>query len=67
MDEVKSGWKTSEFWVSMIMTLAQFLLQANLASETPIVDRVLIGVIAALTALGYVASRTFVKVKAKPK
>ncbi len=58
---MKPGYKTTEFWLSLIATALSFLLAADILPTTgPIANA--IGMLAmALTAMGYTVSRAVVK------
>jgi hypothetical protein len=57
----KPGWKTSEFWLSLLTILIGALLASDaLPSESPFVKG--LGIVAGvLSALGYQVNRAFVK------
>ncbi len=65
MNETKTGYKTTEFWLSLLATLLGFLLASGVMDSVPEeswIARVVGGAVAALAALGYAASRAKVKV-----
>ena len=60
----KPGYKTTEFWLSLLATLLGFLLASGLldaVSADSWIARIVGGLVAALAALGYTASRAKVK------
>jgi len=62
--ETKPGYKTTEFWLSTVATVIGFLLASGLLEGQEAdswVMKVVGGVVAVLTALGYNASRAKVK------
>ena len=63
MNAVKSGWKTTEFWMTLVVVVVAYLLSTDLGSaETyPVLAKVLGLAAAVLAALGYQVSRTAVK------
>ena len=67
MSETKTGYKTTEFWLSLLATLLGFLLASGVMDSVPEeswIARVVGGAVAALAALGYAASRAKVKTPA---
>jgi hypothetical protein len=64
VNETKPGYKTTEFWLSLLATLVGFLMASGLLDSQPAdgwIARVVGGIVAALAALGYSASRAKVK------
>jgi hypothetical protein len=64
---MKPGYKTTEFWLSLLATLVGFLMVSGLLDSQPAdgwIARVVGGIVAALAALGYSASRAKVKTEA---
>jgi hypothetical protein len=64
MNETKPGYKTTEFWLSLLATLLGFLLASGAMDTVPQdswIARVVGGVVAVLATLGYSASRAKVK------
>jgi hypothetical protein len=59
MDELKAGYKTTEFWLTLAAVLAA-ILQNMLELNSP-GERVAAAVVAGLAAIGYTASRTVFK------
>ena len=63
----KPGYKTTEFWVSLLATLLGFLLASGVmdaAGEESWIAKLIGGVVAVLATLGYSASRAKVKSEA---
>lgn len=64
MNETKPGYKTTEFWLSLLATLLGFLLASGVmdsVGEESWVARLVGGLVAVLASLGYSASRAKVK------
>jgi len=64
---MKPGYKTTEFWLSLLATLLGFVMASGLLDSAPQdswVARVVGGIVAALASLGYSASRAKVKTEA---
>jgi len=63
MNAVKSGWKTTEFWMTLAVVVVAYLLSTDLGSAEayPVLAKILGMAAAVLAALGYQASRTSVK------
>ena len=64
MDSTKPGYKTTEFWLSLLATLLGFLLASGVMDTVPEqswIARLVGGAVAALASLGYSASRAKVK------
>ena len=61
--EVKSGWKTTEFWVSVCVAGASLAWGAGLVDPegSQNADKVFGFIVSALTALGYTVSRGLAK------
>ena len=66
-NEVKPGWKTTEFWLTVVVALGSLLWGADVLNPegTTGIDRVFGFVAAALGALGYTVSRGLAKSGAK--
>lgn len=64
---MKPGYRSTEFWVSLVAVLVGALLSSGLLDAIPgTVDDQIVGIIATiLSALGYTVSRSFVKGKAE--
>ena len=62
-NNVKPGWKTTEFWVTVIVALASLAWGAGLVEPAgdSTVDKTFGFVCSALAALGYTVSRGLVK------
>lgn len=58
---VKPGYKTSEFWLSLVSVLAGAIAASGAFPDESGVMRVVGLITAALGAMGYSASRTFAK------
>ena len=64
MNETKAGYKTTEFWLSLLATLLGFLLASGAMDAAPAdswIAKLVGGVVAVLATLGYSASRAKVK------
>ena len=67
MNETKPGYKTTEFWLSLLATLLGFLLASGAMDAVPEeswIAKLIGGVVAVLATLGYSASRAKVKSEA---
>ena len=67
---VKPGYKTTEFWLSLLATLLGFVLASgamDTVSSDSWVAKIVGGAVAALAALGYTAGRAKVKAAAAPE
>lgn len=63
-EEVKSGYKTTEFWLSFVAMLIGFLMASGFVADGSGTERAVAAVAAALAAAGYSVSRG--KAKAGP-
>ena len=64
MNDTKPGYKTTEFWLSLLATLLGFLLASGVMDAVPAeswIAKLIGGVVAVLATLGYSASRAKVK------
>ena len=64
MNETKAGYKTTEFWMSLLATLLGFLLASGAMDAVPgdsWIAKLVGGAVAALASMGYSASRAKVK------
>jgi hypothetical protein len=59
--EVKPGWKTTEFWLSAIVTLAGLVVASGAFSDTSSVAKAVSLIVSGLATLGYTTSRTTAK------
>jgi len=67
VNETKAGYKTTEFWMSLLATLLGFLLASGVMDAVPEeswIAKLVGGVVAVLATLGYSASRANVKSEA---
>lgn len=65
----KPGYKTTEFWLSSLAIIVGLLMSSGILSgvaEDSITMKIIGGVVAGLTALGYQSSRTKAKVDGTP-
>ena len=62
MSQSKPGWKTTEFWLSLISVICGALVAGDVVTESSTIGTAVGAVISVLGALGYTASRTAVKV-----
>ena len=63
-DEVKPGYKTTEFWLSLLAILLGFVLSSGVMDATPEdswITKLIGGAVAVLSTMGYVASRAKTK------
>lgn len=58
---MKSGYKTTEFWVAAVAALATALINAEVFAPGSTAAKVVSAVVATITSLGYMKSRTEVK------
>lgn len=61
MDEVKPGWKTSEFWLSIAALLVGALFASGVFPAESGGEKILGLAATVLTTLGYTVSRSLVK------
>jgi hypothetical protein len=64
VNETKAGYKTTEFWMSLLATLLGFLLASGPMDAVPgdsWIAKLVGGAVAALASMGYSASRAKVK------
>ena len=59
--EIKPGYKTSEFWLSAGATVVGLVIASGALPETGVWGKVIALLAAALTALGYTVSRGMAK------
>jgi len=57
----KPGWQTTEFWLTLLVHLLTFLVQANIFPETHWAVKVATLALSGLAQLGYTSSRATVK------
>ena len=65
--DTKPGYKTTEFWLSLLATLLGFLLASGVMDVVPEeswIAKLIGGLVAVLATLGYSASRAKVKAEA---
>jgi hypothetical protein len=58
---LKPGWKTTEFWLTLIATMSGVLLASGLFPEGGVAQEVLAVIVAGLANLGYAISRGLAK------
>jgi hypothetical protein len=58
---MKPGFKSTEFWLSVVAAIAGLLMASGVLIEGSIVTQIVGGVIAILSGLGYTYSRTTIK------
>ena len=56
------GYRTTEFWLSLIAVICGALVAGDVVTETSTIGKAVGAIISVLGALGYTASRTAVKV-----
>jgi len=63
-EQPKPGYKTTEFWLTLLAQLLAMVVASGLLgiTETEADDKVVAGIISILSFLGYTASRTVTKV-----
>ena len=59
--EVKPGYKTTEFWLTVLADLVGLALMSGLIADTGTVGRIVGGAVAVLATLGYSAARAKTK------
>jgi hypothetical protein len=59
--EAKPGYKTTEFWLSVLACLLGLLMASGAIGDATMAAQIIGGVLALLSQLGYTASRTKVK------
>ena len=59
----RPGYKTTEFWLTALFTLATMVVASGALAETHVAVKIAAFIAGALTSLGYGASRGFVKAK----
>ena len=65
---MNSGWKSSEFWLSLAATAIGFIYASGVLDDaTPAIAKAAALIAAGLGAAGYTVSRTIVKVSADKK
>lgn len=57
----KPGWKTSEFWLTIVMIVLTALLSSGVFEDVPTVAKIVSAIVATLAALGYTANRAVLK------
>ena len=62
----KPGYKTTEFWLSLIATILGFVMASGLVIEGSQVAQYIGGAMAILAQLGYTGARTVQKINEKP-
>ena len=60
-NEVKAGWRCSEFWLALIAELVGALAVSGIFAVDSTTAKIVGGVIMVLAALGYTVSRTRLK------
>jgi hypothetical protein len=60
-DTTKPGYKTTEFYLSLLATLVGFLIASGAVSDAGAVGKIIAFAASILTALGYTVARTFAK------
>ena len=60
-DPKRPGWRTTEFWLSLLAVIVAYLLTTDLGEGDDWVAKGLAIVATVLASLGYTASRTLVK------
>ena len=58
---LKSGYRSTEFWLSTLSTLLGVLLASGIVPDGGMVAQIIGGTLTVLSQLGYVSSRTAVK------
>lgn len=59
MSRIKSGWKTTEFWLTSLAAVAALIM--NSLPETDPVAKIATAIVAGLAAVGYTAGRAVAK------
>lgn len=60
----KPGWKTSEFWITLVVIIAAAVVASGAVGEESGLGKVLVGVLALAQSLGYTMGRVFTKTSA---
>lgn len=65
MDDAKPGWQTTEFWLTLIVTLVSWVVASGIVdkTETDLDNKVLAILVSVLTVLGYNVSRGLAKMR----
>ena len=58
---MKPGYKTSEFWLSLLVVLLGSLMASGIVADGGMVAKIVGGILSALAALGYTSGRSSVK------
>jgi len=61
---VKPGYKTTEFWLTVVADIVGLVLMSGAVEETGTISRIVGGAVAVLATLGYSAARS--KTKSNP-
>lgn len=61
MADTKPGYKTTEFWLSLLATVVGFLMASGAISDVGALGKVVAFAASILTALGYTVARTYAK------
>jgi hypothetical protein len=61
VDDIKPGFQTTEFWLTLLATVISAVMATNVIPDSSVVGRVLVIVAAILATLGYTVSRSIVK------
>lgn len=64
---VKPGYKTTEFWFSLVVMIVGAVLASGVVAEGSLASQILGGVMAVLAQLGYAKSRADVKASVAPE
>ena len=59
--EPKTGYKTSEFWLSLAAVVVSYVISSEVLGEGTVQSKAVMIVATVLAALGYTASRAIVK------
>tara|TARA_R100001244_G_scaffold132394_1_gene108852 strand:- start:3287 stop:3601 length:315 start_codon:yes stop_codon:yes gene_type:complete len=62
--EVKPGWKTTEFWLNLLVVILGAVLASGAIGAGGLTAQIIGGALSVLGALGHTASRTSVKTNA---
>ena len=60
---MKAGLKTTEFYLSLLVVVLSAVMTSGLIAEQSTVARIITAIVAALSALGYTAARTYLKAR----
>jgi membrane protein implicated in regulation of membrane protease activity len=63
METSTPGWKTTEFWLTLIATIAPLVLASGLLTQFPLWTKIVSVLVSALSAYGYTRTRSEYKLQ----